>query len=459
MSERLGFSGLAGFLIALSACGDDGTGGSGNSGGAGGSGAGHSTGATGGGGSSGDGGSTGGAGVGGTGVGGSGGGTVETCLGSNLLADLNVNHLMVGVATFEPTTAAEPFDLQYRYLSGGYADGDGPCDSCATGCTASGQNCSNAGGGCSWWGCWQYDQDPPGAYVRSFVTDTLANGQIPMITYYEILQASGVAEGSPEVVVMNDAAFLRRFFNDVRFLLQQIGNNPAIFHPEPDFWGYAEQMNPDPHAIPAAVQSANPTDCAGEENSIAGLGRCLVTMTHKYAPNAKIGLHGSPWATNYDVVQNSDPGFDVAGHAAQLGTFLSACGPDADLVIIDGSDRDAGYDQANGQDTWWDATNQSLPNFHQAFAWSSALSVAMGKPNLWWQLPVGNSNLPDVPNQWKDNRVEYFMAHMDEVAAAHGVGAAFGAGQGDQTSAETDGGLLISLVQSYDASGGEPLCP
>lgn len=440
---------LALALLALgSACdggGSGGAGGTGNAGGAGGSGN------AGGAGGSGNAGGSGGAGA------QAGGGGVEACLGSSLLAELGKDHVMVGVSTGDATTAAAPFDLRYMYLSGGYPDGAGPCDSCAQNCTSGGQSCSNAVG-CAWWGCWQYDQDPPGAYVRSFVQEAQQNGQIPMITYYEVLQASGVAEGQPEVDAMNDPAFLPRFFADMRFLLQQIGNAPAIVHVEPDFWGYAQQTGQSPHALPAPVPTANPLDCAAEEASIAGVGRCLSAMAAKYAPNAKLALHGSPWATNFDVVANTDPGFDVAGHAAQLGAFLAECAPDAELVVVDGSDRDAGFDESNGQDTWWDETNQSLPNFHQAFAWSKALSESLGKPHLWWQLPVGNSTLPNVTNQWKDNRVEYFFAHMDEVAAAHGVGAAFGAGEGQQTTPESDGGLLVSSVQAYAAAGGEPLC-
>ena len=101
------------------------------------------------------------------------------------------------------TAKLAPFDLQYQYISGGFADGNGPCASCATGCTSNSgaKNCSNAGGGCAWWGCWQYDQDPPGEYVRTF--DSTCAGekpaQVPMITYYQILQSSGVTEGAPEV--------------------------------------------------------------------------------------------------------------------------------------------------------------------------------------------------------------------------------------------------------------------
>jgi hypothetical protein len=387
----------------------------------------------------------------------SGMGGAEACLGSNLLSSLGKDHVLVGVSADPSTAASAPFDIHYEYISGGIADGAGPCGSCATGCTAGGTSCANAAGGCAWWGCWQSDQDPPGGYVRGLVSAASGQGQIPMITYYMVLQASGVNEGQPEVDVMNDQAFLTRYFADFRFLLQQLGTGPAIVHVEPDFWGYAEQGNSDPHAIPAAVPAANPTDCGSEEASIAGLGRCFVAMTRKYAPNAKIALHGSAWATNMDVLINSDPNFDVAGEAAKLGNFLKECG-DMDLVVVDAADRDAGYYESIGRDDWWDDTNATLPNFNQAFAWSKALSETMGKPHLWWQVPVGNMNLPNIPKQWKDNRVDYFFGHWADVAFAHGLGAAFGAGAGDQTNPSTDGGNLVTKTQGYANVGSQAFC-
>src|SRR5262249_12595875 len=154
---------------------------------------------------------------------------------------------------------------------------------------------------------------------------------------------------------------------------------------------YCEQTNGDPHAQPAAVKAANPTDCAAQENSIAGLGRCMIAMARKYAPNAKVGLHASAWGTNMDVLGNTTPAFDVAGEAAKLGKFLLDAGAgDGDMVVADMSDRDAGYYQSVGKNTWWDDTNQKLPNFHQAFAWAKAVAETTGKPIVWWQIPVGN---------------------------------------------------------------------
>ncbi len=385
--------------------------------------------------------------------------TTETCLGSNLMTALGRTHLLAGASMADPSAAAAPFDLRYIYLSGAYPDSGGPCASCASGCSTGGTSCANAAGGCGWWGCWQYDQDPPGGYARDFVSKSMSNSQIPMFTYYLLLQASGLQEGQTEVAATNDQNFLKRYFDDWRFLLQQINQSVAFLHIEPDFWGYAEMVNEDPHQTPAKVVEANPTDCASQEDSIAGFGRCLISMVRKYAPNAKVGLHGSAWGTSMDVLENTASNFDVGAEAKKLGAFLLAAGAaDGDFVVVDASDRDAGYYQSMGRNTWWDKTNATLPNFHQAFAWAGAVAEAVQKPVVWWQLPVGNEALPDMCNQYRDNRVDYFFAHTDEVARAHGVGFAFGAGAGCQTTPESDNGNLIAKVNAYGASGGQPLC-
>lgn len=200
-----------------------------------------------------------------------------------------------------------------------------------------------------------------------------------MFTYYEILQASCAAEGSAEVAATQDAAFMDRYLGDYAFLLDQLASSVALLHLEPDFWGYAEQLNQDPHAIHAAVASGHP-ECKGFEDSIAGLGRCMIDMARRHAPKVRVGLHGSGWATKLDVLQNRDPALDVAAEAQKLGAFLVACGGDqADFIGVDASDRDAGYYASQGKDSGWDATNTSLPSFHQAFAWSKALAERVNK--------------------------------------------------------------------------------
>lgn len=391
------------------------------------------------------------------------GGTVTagSCLGAAFLAALGKDSVLIGASMDDATAAKAPFDGRYLYLSGGYFDGTAPCTSCASGCTTGGTSCANSAGGCAWWGCWQWDQDPPGQYVVSFVStnEKASPKQIPMFTYYQELQASKLGEGTSQVAALNDATFLGRYFADWRFVLQKVGSHVALLHLEPDFWGYVEQLNSDPHAVPAKVTAANATDCAGYENSAAGFAKCLIHMVRVYAPNAKVGLHASAWGTKMDVFGNSDAKLDVAGEAQKMAAFLTALGAkDGDFIVSDPSDRDAGYYESVGRKTWWDASNATLPHFHQAFAWTKTLAEAMAMPVLYWQIPVGNMSQTNTTDHWKDNRVDYFFAHMDEVVAAHIVGLFFGAGMGGMTTPESDGGNLVAKTSAYRTAGGAKLC-
>jgi hypothetical protein len=416
---------------------------------------------SGGAGGGGTGGATGSGGATGTGGAGSGGAT-SACIGADLLAAFGKDTVLVGGAMEDATAAKAPFDGRYLYLSGGLFDGTAPCISCASGCSAGG-DCSNSGGGCAWWGCWQYDQDPPGQYAVDFVSknEKASPKQLPMLTYYEELQASKLGEGKAQVAALNDAAFLTRYLGDWRFVLQKIGTHPALLHIEPDFWGYVEQSNADPHAVPAKVTTANATDCAGYENSAAGVAKCMIHMVRLYAPNARVGVHASAWGTNMDVFGNSDVKLDVVAEAKKMATFLTALGAkDGDFIVSDPSDRDAGYYQVTqGRKTWWDATNATLPNFHQAFTWTRALAEAMSMPVIYWQIPVGNMSLDNTNLHYQDNRLDYFFTHMDEVAAAHIVGLFFGAGADGPTTPESDGGNFVSKTADYRAAGGTKLCP
>ncbi|HYQ80182.1 MAG TPA: hypothetical protein VEP68_01710, partial [Anaeromyxobacteraceae bacterium] len=89
------------------------------------------------------------------------------CLGAGLLGGLARSHVLVGLSGDDAAAAAAPYDLRYQYLAGPLPDGAGPCASCASGCSAAGLSCANSAG-CGWWGCWQWDQVPPGQFVLDF---------------------------------------------------------------------------------------------------------------------------------------------------------------------------------------------------------------------------------------------------------------------------------------------------
>jgi hypothetical protein len=317
-------------------------------------------------------------------------------------------------------------------------------------------------------------------YATYFINGATAESpaQIPMFTYYEILQTAqatinGFQEGTAEATqAATNVGIMTRYYNDWRFLLQKIGTSKALLHIEPDFWGYV-RLAGDPTQLAAAVGSANPIDCSNQPATIAGMGKCMIAMVRKYAPNAFVGLQASAW----NIAGNTNASVDVTKDAAQVAAVLTACGQaSADFVVVETSDRDAGYYQTvENKDTWWDPTDATLPDYAQDLTWIKALTEALGVPALYWQTPLGNAAQNDTTNHYKDNRVDYFFggsasqvqggaavtvpAHWSELAAAHVIGVAFGAGAGGQTDPDTDGGNLATKTKAYVASGGQKLCP
>lgn len=266
--------------------------------------------------------------------------------------------------------------------------------------------------------------------------------QIFFWTWYSLRDLgdmAGQGDGPGEVVAINDLNLLTLYLNDYRFFLQKIGNTRAMIDIEPDFWGYVKSLgNPvgDPHSVPAQVAAANPTDCASEENSAAGLAHCLVTMAHKYAPNVGAGMHASC--------------FDYQTDPQGCVNFLKIMTRDADFMVSDVSDRDAGWYDLQGQNWhWWSGTKGA-----DALAFYKLITEGTGKQLVLWQIPLGNMAQNNTLNHYQDDKVDYFFSHMTQVADSHVVALLFGAGQQEQTTPETDGGNLINKTISYWSSGG-----
>ena len=388
----------------------------------------------------------------------------DLCPAGLLGQRLDRDQLLVGGSMEDVSFAAQPFDLNYRYLAGAVPE-DGTCNLCTDqSCTAAGLPCSD--NSCPWWGCWQWVALEPGRYVADHIDHVAGLGGIPMITYYVWLEAADATEGGDEVTRFNNATLLRPYLQDFRFLCQVIGEQPAtptILHLEPDLWGYAEQVNSDPTQIAAALSGTGITECSGQPNTLVGLTHCLIILARQYAPNALIGFHASAWGAGHDALGEAPTYFDVADHARTTAAFYRALGADqADLIVVEMSDRDAGYYESLGRGNWWDPLNVTPPHFHQAILWVQTLSQELALAALWWQVPYGNMNLLDLcdatHSEYRDNRVDYFFDHPAEFAAGNALGIAFGAGTSCQTTAETDHGHFLQRAGQYFAGGRPLLC-
>jgi hypothetical protein len=373
-----------------------------------------------------------------------------SCPAADLAERMGLSHLLVGGRMDDAQFAEAAFDLRYRYLSDEIPT-DGPCESCAAGCVVAGQDCSNDGPGCPWWGCWQSDTDPPGQYVVSNIAKAEAAGAVPMFSYYIWYYVAGSVEGAPEIAALADGDKIARYLADWRFACQRVAeatSGPVILHVEPDLWGFGNQVNSDPDAIPAAVSAAAAPECAGLPDSMAGLARCMLAIARALAPSAVLGFHGSSYGAGADALHEDDPAFDIDAHADETAAFMTALGAaDADLVVFDMTNADAGKDGR-----WWDATNATIPNFSRGLGWAGRVADHMGLPYLWWQVPFGNMGLDDHCLRYRDNRVDYFFDRPHEFAASGALGIAFGAALDCTTTPANDDGHFVTRASDHFAA-------
>jgi hypothetical protein len=349
------------------------------------------------------------------------------------------NKVLIGGSFSDATAAAAPFDVRYAYVH------SKPAASLAY---YTDSRCSDAAVASGWWGCWPGNTTAPGYYVTwwdDHVNQASWQGsprpQIFFWTWYSLRDLgdlAGSGDGPGEVVAINRLDLLTRYMDDYRFFLRKIGNSRTMIDLEPDFWGYVKSLG-NPHNVPAQVTAANPTDCATQENSAAGLARCLISMARKYAPNLGVGMHASC--------------FDYQTDLQGCVQFLKDITTGADFMVGDVSDRDAAWYDLQGQNWhWWNGTKGA-----DALAFYKLITEGTGKPLVLWQIPLGNMAQNNTRNHYQDDKVDYLFSHMNQVADAHIAALLFGAGQEEQTGAETDGGNLINKTIAYWHSGGTAL--
>ncbi|GHI06233.1 hypothetical protein Scel_45540 [Streptomyces cellostaticus] len=360
--------------------------------------------------------------------------------GSSTKRFMGSNTVLIGGSMSDASASAAPFDVRYAYVHSQPAPSSD---------YYSAARCQDGWSG--WWGCWTGSTTAPGTYVT--YRDTVAaqatykgspRPQKMLWTWYSLRDlgdAAGQGDGPGEVQAINRTDLLTRYLNDYRFFLQKIGNSHDAIDLEPDFWGYVRSLG-NPHQVAAQVTASNPTDCGSQENSATGLAQCLISMAHKYAPNTAVGLHLScfDWQTNTQACVK-----DYANLGAK----------NADFLVTDVSDRDAGwYAQPahGGSDHFWNDQKAAA-----ALQFYKTMAESVGKPVALWQIPVGNMAQNNTLNHYKDDKVDWFFAHMDQVANAHVAGLFFGPGQQEQTTVESDGGNLINKTIAYHNSGGTPL--
>jgi hypothetical protein len=348
------------------------------------------------------------------------------------------------------TSTGVPWRYRYQYLSGGVNTNSG----------------------------WETWNSPSGAFASLYMNASGSNGYIPVFSYYELLQSTpstGANESDRDFSNLNNTATMAAYYANFKLLMQAAGayGGAVVVHVEPDLWGYLEQRAAGGAAstLAASVASSGFGDVSGLPNTAQGFAYALLKLRDLYAPNAILAIHASAWGSGIDIAGDTSASVSAVTEADKTATFLNSAGVSSnpygstwDLVFNDVDDHDAGWWEQQGADNanfthWWDPSNVKFPNFTRYLAWVSELHTKTAKPQVVWQVPVGNQYFLTMNNtcgHYEDNVASYFISHASDLYAAGLIAVLFGAGNSCQTTntdAESDGVTNNGGVATMDLLG------
>jgi hypothetical protein len=324
------------------------------------------------------------------------------------------HHLLLGVADSpggaHTLLTRTHLDARYQYLAGGVNTGSG-------------------------WAHW----DPNGGFASLYVSESIAAHMIPVLTYYQLLQSlpsRGADEGARDLSNLRNRTTMRAYWADFSLLLRRVaaaaGRHLAIIHVEPDLWGYLEQ--------------------AGAIRLARAFAHHLLTLRDRLAPRVLLAWHLSVWGTKHDPTYEKPSLAEMDALAANSARFYLALHARFDLVFNDILDRDSGYYQVveGNPYTWW-----SAQDFRRHDVYIAGFTRRTHTVVVLWQIPLGNSFLPNTWGRFRDNRVQWWLgrggrAHLRVTLNAGVIGLLFGAGASGCTTAQSDGGVFFRLARRYE---------
>ena len=329
-----------------------------------------------------------------------------------------------------------PFGFRCQYLAGGVNTGQG-------------------------WSTW----NPGGTFASMYVRDSWAHGQLPVLTYYMLLQSKpgGGDEAHADLGNLRNTATMASYWQDVKLLFARVkGTKPVVVHVEPDLWGYLEQ--------------------AGETELASSFAQEWITLRGQLAPNVILAYHMSGWGTKHDIVLEDPSDATVRAYATQSAAFYKSLHAKFDLSFEDFSDRDAGfYAKINGNPNTW----MKPADFRRHLLYAQTFVRLAGVRIVAWQIPLGNTLMRAMNNTWdhfQDNRVQWLIgpggrAHLRAYVAAGFAAFMFGRGADGATcacdaakdgvtgpapvngntrsslAADDDGGYFKAQARAYYAGG------
>ena len=325
------------------------------------------------------------------------------------------HHLLLGV-TDSPGDAHHlaqraHVDARYQYLSGGANTGHG-------------------------WSTW----NPSGTFASMYVRESIAAHEIPVFSYYQMLQsapAAGSSELEKDLSNLRNPATMRAYWADYELLLHRVAasaaNHLVIIHIEPDLWGYLEQ--------------------AGARRLARAFAHRLIELRNRLAPHVRLAWHLSVWGTKEDPTYSKPSLAHMDVLAARSAAFYASLRAHFDLVFADVTDRDAGFYakvEKNPHTAWRAADFRRLDAYLAGFTRRTRTAVVL------WQLPLGDTHLSNTWGHYRDNRLQWWLddpsrAHLRATRDAGVVGLLFGGGATGTTSAQSDGGFFYRLARRYES--------
>jgi hypothetical protein len=363
------------------------------------------------------------------------------------------------------TSSGVPWRYRYQYLSAGVNTAVG-------------------------WETWHDRSLPPGQFAADYMaaSTTAPATYLPVFTYYEICQSNGAAgpagctgnESAVDYNNLNNTGTMAGYYGNFKLLMQKVGayGKPVVIHVEPDFWGYMQHRaaGQSAAAVSAMVKGSGFAEVAGIDDTVQGFGWALLKLRDLYAPNAVMAIHASLWASGTDIASDTNPAVNATAVADATAAFLNSAGISNnpfgstwDAVFNDVDDHDAAWWEATGRINsyfthWWDRRNVSFPNFNRYLAWVTELHARTNRPQIVWQVPVGNQYFLTMNNtcgHYQDNVAEYFIAHPADLFSAGIIAVLFGAGNACQTTytdAQKDGITNNGGRPTTDTLGGCNAC-
>jgi hypothetical protein len=307
-------------------------------------------------------------------------------------------------------------------------------------------------------GSWSLD-----TYSRDYMMKSDEFGIKSAFVYYnfgkdaEALVASNLASSSyMTTYVANYEKFLAKTKDALNEFPSQ---SPVIIVLEPDTYGKLMQdklKSMNAAEVPVNMAQANVASGKTYTANLQGWAEYMVqrAKTVLGPTNVVVGHMLNHWGVNIpgQIGQGRVEAHIMGGYAQ--GDFLNSFGANGkgDVVFVEKADRDAGIKltEQPKEDWFWVDTN-----YTKYFGWVKCLSVRSNLRVVGWQVSEGSSHQTQA--KFKDDALEYFLAHKSYWADAGFIGILFGGGLPGNANypsdgPDGDGGWLVSQVNAYTLS-------